>query len=152
MPDTTVQPYRGSYLMPSLEHATVADAMHPGILSCDQDASLTEVARTMATHHVHCVAVMGISHDRSGESFVWGIISDLDLLEASIRDGAEATAKALAGQEIISVKPTMPLREAGELMLTHGVNHVVVIDPKAQRPIGILSTFDVAGVLAWGEG
>jgi hypothetical protein len=26
-----------------------------------------------------------------------------------------------------------------------------VIDPNIQRPIGILSTLDIAGVLAWGE-
>ncbi|MHB1570906.1 MAG: hypothetical protein ACYC0H_17120 [Solirubrobacteraceae bacterium] len=63
---TTVQPYHGSYLMPSLEHATVADAMHPGILSCEADAPLIEVARAMATHHVHSIAVMGISHEAEG--------------------------------------------------------------------------------------
>ena len=32
MPNTTFQPH-GSYLTQSLEHATVSDAMHPGILS-----------------------------------------------------------------------------------------------------------------------
>lgn len=67
---TTIQPYHGSYLMPSLEHATVADAMHPGILSCQADATLTDVARIMGTHHVHSVAVMGISENQSGESLV----------------------------------------------------------------------------------
>ena len=46
----------------------------------------------------------------------------------------------------------MPLRDAGELMLTHGVTHLVVIESGTQRPIGILSTSDLAGVLAWGEG
>ena len=45
----------------------------------------------------------------------------------------------------------MALREAGELMFTHNVSHLVVIEPETQRPIGILSTADVAGVLAWGE-
>jgi len=63
--------------MPGLEHATVSDATHPGILSCGADATLTDVARLMTTHHVHCVAVMGISHEGPGEKLVWGIISDL---------------------------------------------------------------------------
>lgn len=151
MSATTIQQYHGSYLMPRLEHATVSDAMHPGVHSCETDATLTEVARLMATHHVHSVAVMGISHERPGEKVVWGIISDLDLLRAGIRTGADQTAGALALQPIISVEPTMPLREAGELMLTEGATHVVVIDPEIQRPIGILSTLDIAGVLAWGE-
>jgi CBS domain-containing protein len=148
---TTIQPYHGSYLMPRLEHATVADAMHPGIHFCEADASLTDAARLMAMHHVHCVVVMGISHDRPGERLVWGIISDLDLLRAGIRTGGDELAGALALQPVISVEPTTALREAGELMLTHGATHIVVIDPNLKRPIGILSTLDIAGVLAWGE-
>ena len=55
-------------------------------------------------------------------------------------------------EPIIAVEPTMPLREAGELMIDHGASHVLVISPEGQRPVGVLSTLDVAGVLAWGEG
>jgi CBS domain-containing protein len=152
MPDTAAQPHHGSYLMPSLEHATVADAMHPGILSCEPDTSLAKVAAMMATHHVHSIAVMGIADDHSGESVVWGIISDLDLLEAGIGHGEEPTARELARQTVIRVKSEMPLREAVELMLMHHVSHLVVVDPDTQRPTGVLSTLDVAGILAWGEG
>lgn len=150
MPDTDTAPMHGSYLMPSLEHATVADAMHPGILSCEPDASLTDVAVVMATHHVHCVAVVGVSHEQP-ECFVWGIISDLDLVRAGIADGGDVTARGLASQPIVVVDPTMPLREAAREMLAHGVSHVVVADPVAKRPMGVLSTLDVAGMLAWGE-
>jgi CBS domain-containing protein len=151
VPATTIPPYHGSYLMPRLEHATVSDAMHPGILSCEADATLTDVARLMATHHVHCVAVMGISHEPHGEKLVWGIISDLDLVRAGIRTPADRLAGGLAQRPVISVEPTMPLRDAGELMLSNAATHLVVIDPELQRPTGILSTLDVAGVLAWGE-
>jgi CBS domain-containing protein len=151
MPDTATHTYHGSYLMPSLEHATVSDAMHPGILSCEPDATLTELAQMMATEHVHCVAVAGITHQEKPQTFVWGIVSDLDLIAAGIRNDTEGTARDLAGQPVITVKPSMPLRDAGELMLTHRASHLVVIDAEAGRPIGILSTLDVAGVLAWGE-
>jgi len=150
MPDTATQTYHGSYLMPSLKHATVSDAMHPGILSCEPDATATEVARLMASHHVHCVAVVGISHEKP-ECFVWGIISDLDLIAAGIRDEEEPTARDLAGQPVITVTPNVPLRDAGEEMLRNRVSHLVVTDAAAGRPIGILSTLDLAGVLAWGE-
>ena len=143
------QPYRGSYLMPSLDHATVADAMHPGILACEPDSSLSEVAQIMATHHVHCVAVIGISHE-APECGVWGVISDLDLVRAGIRSRDTTTARALAELPLVTVEPTVPLREAGELMLAHHVSHLVVIQPGTGRPIGILSTADVAGVIAWG--
>jgi CBS domain-containing protein len=151
MSATTPQLRSGSYLMPSLVHATVADAMHPGIVSCEADATLREVAKMMTTHHVHCVAVMGIAHDESSERLVWGVISDLDVVRAGIRTGPDELAGALAQQPIITIEPSTPLREAGELMLARGVSHLVVMDSRHQRPIGILSTFDIAGVLAWAE-
>jgi CBS domain-containing protein len=151
MPEAAIQPYHGSYLMPSLVHATVADAMHPGILSCQADTPLIEVARMMAMHHVHCIAVMGLAYDHSGEEYVWGIISDLDVIRAGIRVDTHESAGALAQQPVISVKPSTSLRDAGELMLRHRVSHLVVTHPETLRPIGVLSTLDVAGILAWGE-
>lgn len=151
MSATNIQSHHGSYLMPSLDHATVADAMHPGILSCHADASLTDVARMMATHHVHSIAVMDSSPGDDSESLVWSVISDFDLLRAGIRTGAEESAGALARQPVVTVKSSMRLREAGELMLAHGALHVVVVAGDPARPVGILSTLDVAGVLAWGE-
>lgn len=149
MPAISPNSIHGSYLMPSLEHATVADAMHPGVMTCDPDATLTEVARMMATHHVHCVVVIGIEHEH-GESLTWGIISDLDLIKAGV-DSAEHTAATMAAGEIITVEPTTPLREAAQVMLDNSDPHLLVIDARKQRPVGIISTLDIAGLLAWGE-
>ncbi len=148
---TAIQLYEASYLMPAFENATVSDAMHPGIVSCELDATSTEIARMMATHHVHCVAALAAPTRSPDESYVWGIVSDLDLIAAGVRDGAESTARDLAAQPIISVKPTMPLRHAVELMLENQTSHVVVTDPANKRPIGVLSSLDIAGVLAWGR-
>ncbi len=147
----TTTHYHGSYLMPAIDHATVSDAMHPGVLCAEPDATMTELARLMATHHVHCLVVMGISHEQGGESLAWGMLTDVDLLQAGITAGAEDTAATLARQPIITVEPATPLREAAELMHRHAATHVLVVDPRAQRPVGVLSTLDVAGVLAWGE-
>ena len=150
MSDTALQAYHGSYLMPSLAEATVADAMHPGILTCDPGTALTDVARLMAVRRVHCVAVMHPPHDRSSEPYVWGIVSDLDLLRAHLGDGAQDTAGDAARQPAISVKATMALRDAARLMVTHQVSHLVVVHADTLRPVGVISTLDVAGVLAWG--
>ncbi len=140
----------GSFLMPSLEHARVADAMHPGVLRCDSEATLTEVARLMTNHHVHCVAV-GAARGADGERLGWGIVTDRDVLHAGLEGGGEALARELASHSFVTVAPDTPLRDAGELMLTRKVSHLLVVDPLSQRPMGILSTLDVAGVIAWGE-
>jgi len=150
MPDIALQRTHGSFLTQSLDRATVADAMHPGILSCEPDASLNEVAKMMAAHHVHCVAVIGISHE-DPECFVWGIVSDRDLMRAGVNGDAAQSARALAEEPVVVVAPRMPLRDAAREMAAHGVSHVVVCDPIVNRPIGVLSTLDVASVIAWGE-
>jgi CBS domain-containing protein len=104
----------------------------------------------MATHHVHCLAVVGISCEEP-PCGVWSVISDLDLVRAGIADVEPPSARDIAQQPLVTVEPSMPLREAGELMLTHGISHLVVLQPESQRPIGILSTADIAGIVAWGE-
>jgi CBS domain-containing protein len=148
MSDTAIPLDCGRDPMPSLERGTVADAMHPGVLSCEADATLADVARIMVTRHVHCVAVMGISDKHPGEKVVWGVIYDLDVVRASVRDAEETTAGALALQPIVTVEPRTLLPDAAELMLTHHVTHLVVVDPKSQRPVGILSSLDLAAVVA----
>lgn len=151
MPKPAVTTSHGSYLLPRLDHATVADAMHPGILSCDAEATLEEVARMMCTHHVHCVVVKGHKDDAAGEQSVWKIISDFDVLRARMRDDAADTAAELALQPVVTVRTTDPLCDAAELMLSESTSHVVAVNDISDAAVGILSTLDIAGVLAWGE-
>jgi CBS domain-containing protein len=88
---------------------------------------------------------------RAVQSPVWGIISDLDLLRAGMRPDAPDTAAELVRQPVIKVETTTALRDAAELMLTKDTSHVVAVNPDTGRPVGVLSTLDIAGVLAWGE-
>ena len=147
---STEVPIRGSFLMPALEHARVADAMHPGVLACQPDASLTDVARLMAANHVHCI-VVEVADGAAGDKLVWATITDRQLLRAALALDFEPTAASIAGRPIVRVGPDMPLLEAAELMMSRDVSHVLVTDPASERPIGILSTADIAGVIAWGE-
>ena len=151
MPTAPTPHYVGSFTTPSIEHATVADAMHPGVLTCPEDATVTEIARIMAGHHIHSVVVMGITHEAGGEKLTWRLISDMDVLEAGIPDGAEPTAETLARHPATVVETTTPLHEAARLMIGSHLTHVLVVDPSNQHPVGVLSTLDVLGTLGWGE-
>jgi CBS domain-containing protein len=122
----TVEPYRGSYLMPSFENASVADAMHPGVMSCPPDAPLVTVAQTMATHHVHAVVVGGIGTDPlHGDHLVWGLISDMDLVRAAELGLDGRTAEKIARTEAITVEPSASLATAARLMDVHGTAHLI---------------------------
>jgi CBS domain-containing protein len=143
-------PYRGSYLLPAFENATVLDVMRPGVMSCAPDASLLTVAQTMATHHVHSVVVTGLTHDdRGGDHLVWGLISDMDLVRAA-ESGIEGhTAADAARTEVVTVDPTTLLPEAAALMDEHATAHLLVLS--GGRPAGVISSLDLAGALAWGR-
>lgn len=121
---------------------TVLNALQLRLIECLADADVRTVARTMSEHAIHCVIVRGSEPDR------WGIVSDLDLMAAARPELAAATAGQLAASDALIVDPGDTLEHAAQLMVEHQTAHAVVVDPVTGRPIGILSTLDVARFLA----
>jgi CBS domain-containing protein len=145
-----LSPPHGSYRTPALEHALVEDVMHRGIYSCGPETDLTTVARLMATHHVHALVVSGLEPAaHGGEHLSWGLITALDLVESTLPGGGEAVAGALASTELVTVAVDEPLTRAAQLMAEHQLSHLLVVS--GALPVGVVSTLDVAGCLAWGE-
>ena len=123
----------------------VADVMHWGLVSCPSDAPLDTVAALMSGEHVHCVVVMARESD---EPSLWGVVSDLDLIAAaSVRRLAEQEAGGSAMRPAVTIGPAESLDTAVQLMTRAGVAHLVVVDPVERRPVGVLSTLDLAGAL-----
>jgi CBS domain-containing protein len=123
----------------------VADAMHWGLVHCPPDASLAEVAALMARERVHCVLVL---EEPSDLRSLWGVVTDLDLVAAStVRPLEGQSASGTAMKPAITVFPHESLETAAELMTKLGASHLVVVDDVAQRPVGVVSTLDLAGVL-----
>ena len=137
----------GSYLTPSFDHATVGDAMRPWILSCDPDTPLVTVAQRMAGEHVHAIIVLADHGDRRP----YAVLTDRDLLRVADRV-EELTAGEIAAQTILEARAGEPLSEAARRMAGNNATHAVVVDERSGRPVGVLSTLDVAGILGWGRG
>ena len=141
----TIQPYRGDYLRPAFRNATVADVMTPGIITCGPETPLDVVAELMATHRVHAVAVGGIAANH----LVWGVIDSLELVRALRHPDLNPFAESISRAPMHGIEPSAALHEAIRLMDEHNATHLVVID--RERPVGIVSTLDVAGAAAWGR-
>ena len=142
---TETTPRSGSYLRPSFQHARVADAMRAGVISCPPDSSMRDVARVMSTNHVHAVVVRGVAGGGA-----WGVVTDRDLLR--VASGSEdQDAGSCASEVLVTIAPDERLEVACELMRAHGVSHVMVVDPNKNQPLGVVSTLDVAGIVAWGR-
>jgi CBS domain-containing protein len=145
-----LSPPHGSYRTPALEHALVEDVMHRGIYSCGPETDLTTVARLMATHHVHAVVVAGLEPTaRGGEHLTWGLITALDLVAAGLPGVRAVEAGTLASTELVTVSADESLMRAAQVMTEHQLSHLLVVS--GGIPVGILSTLDIAGCIAWGE-
>jgi CBS domain-containing protein len=143
----------GSYLTPSFEHARVGDAMRPRVLTCDPQTTMVTVAQRMASEHVHAIVVLRERVDPDGSigRRPWGILTDRDVLHCA-NDIEDRTADDVASSGVLLVRPDDRLEDVAESMLARHTSHAVVVEPRTDRPVGVISTLDIAGILGWGRG
>jgi len=132
---------------PRYDDAKVEDVMHPGVLTCPPETALSTVARMMVSYSVHAIVVTGLDAEGDPEERAWGIVSSLDLVRARVSGADEPTAGGVASTDVVTASAGDPLASAAELMAEHGTEHVVVADLHG-RPVGIVSTRDIAAALA----
>lgn len=133
----------------SLDEIEVAEAMHPGVLTCPLETPLRDVARMMALYRIHAVVVFGEDTDDTSGTGLWGVVSDLDLVQAAVgHDLANRTAGGTAVTPAVMIAADESLERAAQLMSEHHVTHLVVVDSGATRPVGVVSTLDIARALA----
>jgi len=136
----------------AFETATVRDAMSHGVISCPPETPLRVVARMMATFGVHAIFVFEyVEEDDEAQQF-WAVVSDLDLVAATRLDLDTLTAGATAVTPLVSVAADSAIAEAGSLMAQYGIAHLAVTEPGSSRPIGVISTLDIARAIAAGLG
>jgi len=141
---TTFHP---SHRLRALDELRVLDAMHPGMISCPPATSLRTVARMMAAYRVHAILVHSDADSPEGES--WGVVTDTDLVRvARDVDLDEVTAERIAASPVLVVTTVDPLERAIQLMVEHEVSHLIAVEQHSARPLGVVSTLDVARTVA----
>lgn len=127
----------------------VADAMSEGVIRCAPQTPLRKVAQLMTTHNIHAVYVFDYGSEDDESAQIWGLVSDLDIVAAwPVVD--RRTAGNSMVTPLVTVAADQPLEQAAQLMAEKNSTHLAVIDPATGRPVGVLSTLDVAGVIAAG--
>jgi CBS domain-containing protein len=134
------------------DDATVEDAMSHGVISCSPETPLRVVARMMATYGVHAIFVFEHTDEDDEAPQLWAVVSDLDLVAAAQLDLDALTAGATAVTPLVSVPADSSIAEAGSLMAQYGIAHLAVTEPGSRRPIGVISTLDIARAVAAGLG
>jgi CBS domain-containing protein len=124
----------------ALATVEAGEVMAPRLVACPPSAALTEVATLMSVHQVHAVVV---------EAAAPGLITARDVVRAVLA-GARSAAEARTG-EPASVSTHDTLQTVAERMVDHHVAHVLVHEPGERQVRGVVSTFDIAAVLAGHE-
>jgi CBS domain-containing protein len=132
-----------------LRRLTVSDAMHEGIVTCSPSAGLGEVAAAMAEHEIHCVVAIDEGPPGADDDRLWGVISDLDLMRG-LGSPFELDAGNVAELTPAAATPEDTLDQAANTMASRRTAHLVVVDDG--RPVGILSTLDIARAVAGADG
>ena len=141
----TTQPPIRPRCAEGLASLRVGRIMREGLVSCDAGEDVRAVARTMARHGIHSVVVNGIARrDHAGTPLEWGIVSSLDLVRGLLPAPTDRLAGELAATGIATVWPSDSVADAARLMAELDVAHLVVVAPETGRPLGMLSTLDVA--------
>jgi CBS domain-containing protein len=139
-------------LAPSLDEARVGDFMHGMIVTCASSTPLAEVAERMAAQRIHCVVVLQVFGRDEGLERGWGIVSDLALVEAAAAGEGALTAGEIAASPPVTIDRDEPLARAAQLMAERNSSHLVVVAADQERPVGVVSTLDIARCLALGAG
>jgi CBS domain-containing protein len=134
-----------SYIGPSFDEAKVHDAMRVGVITCRPQTRLADVAKMMVGYDAHSVVVADV-----GEKGLWGIVTSLDLARAADRIDS-LTAADVASTDLVTIASDASLRDAGKLMDQHRISHLVAVQPEDGRPAGVISSRDLAAVVAYGR-
>lgn len=129
-----------------MEDRTVLEAKRIGIVSCQPDHLLDQIATRMADEDISALVVV----DETG--YLEGIITRSDLLRARwvSDDWRQETAARFMTKEVVTVTPDTSLLEVIELLLRHQIHRVVVVREEEQglRPIAVVSDSDLICELA----
>jgi CBS domain-containing protein len=121
-------------------------ALQPVVVRAD--ASLSEAARLLDSHHISGLPVV----DPSGS--LVGVVSQTDLARARATEYLWANWPGLAVRHLmttpaVTVHRSMPLAQAAKKMERHHIHRLVVVaDDDETLPIGILSMTDLVHAIA----
>jgi len=126
----------------------VRELMRPGVITCQPEATLGQVAKLLTKHHVHALFVSG------ADGGIVGIITDFDLLAGEWLSGnpeslgvmRKLTAGDLMSSPVNTIEAGAPAKEAAKKMQERVVRRLLVTENS--QPAGVISISDLIASIA----
>jgi CBS domain-containing protein len=130
----------------------VKNVMHTGVLHCQQDTPIQEVAQQMTENDVSALVVI------NSDGSLIGLISRTDLVNARLyeqywKNWQDLKASDIMVTDVVTVKDTDTVRYASKMMMDRKIHRVVVVDESSgmKKPVGVLSITDLVRQIAGGD-
>ncbi len=114
----------------SIENTTVRTLIDRPTVDVDPDATLRQVAETLAGDYIGVAVVRGAPPSRGPGTHAAGLISERDIVRA-LAEGAdpdEEIAQNVMTLDLVSLPPGATLAVVAECMVDNEIRHVPVID------------------------
>jgi len=115
----------------------IKEIMTTGVVTCNPDSSLDEVARLLSEAEISAVVV------GSAEGKLEGILSSFDLLQYFGKDLSQIRAVQIMRRDVASVLPTDLVEVAAQKMQEAHYHRLVVTNEDKSRAVGVISISDV---------
>ena len=119
----------------------VGDIMKKDVISIEEDAPITEVAKLMKIHDIGSVVV---AKNKKAE----GIITEKDVIHQVVAKGADAskiTAKEIMSAPLKVVRPGTTLEESAKMMRQYSLKRFPVVNENNEL-VGMISEGDIMNV------
>jgi len=150
----------GAEVLGDIRDAPLGDQLQREPATCASDTPLSAACKRMVRDRIHRLLVVD-------DGALVGVLSAIDVVRAvacldellaarrpprpaSDVDGGATEVRTWMSTEVLSLAPDAPARAALDLMATHRVRHIVVLDGGAL--VGIVSDRDVVRVTATNSG
>lgn len=124
---------------------TVGELMSTPLVACRPEDPVRDVARLMIANRVHAIVVVPDAPEGADAS--WGVVTDLDLLASGLPAADHRLAADACSPSLTIITADEPAQLAAQLMVERGDHHVVVVEPGTRRPVGVLSSLDLLGLV-----
>jgi CBS domain-containing protein len=116
----------------------IREVMTESVVTAPADTAVRRVAEIMRERNVGSVVLL----DGDGEAV--GFITDRDLAVSVLADGhgGDASAADHASSPVVTARPGMDVEEATQLMVTHGIRRLPIVED--DRLTGIVTLDDLA--------
>jgi CBS domain-containing protein len=120
------------------EAMRIREVMTESVVTAAADTAVRRVAEIMRERNVGSVVLL----DDDGQAV--GFITDRDLAVSVLADGhgGDATASDHASSPVVTAAPGMDVEEATQLMVSHGIRRLPIVDDG--RLTGIVTLDDLA--------